>query len=158
MRRLTALLLVALLATLAPGATAGSRRSSIARCHSGELGLALGAGQGAAGTTYYPVILRNQTTHRCRVQGYPGVSFLDRHQHQIGRAARRDPGPTRRIVLRPGAAASAALGTSNVACRHPGRSYYLKVFPPNETRALLRRASVRVCRLHVGPLRAGTQG
>lgn len=159
MRPLMAFLTFLTLSLVVGGEAVGAVSSpAVPRCHTGDLALGLGRGDGAAGTIYYPVTLRNQSAHRCGVKGYPGVSFRDRRQRQVGRAARRDPGPVRRIVLRPGGVASAALGTSNVACRHPRRSYYLKVFPPDERRALLRRAAVRVCQIHVGPLRAGTQG
>jgi uncharacterized protein DUF4232 len=158
MIRAAAVLAAAVLAALALSPSGAARSSALARCHTGALGLDLGTGNGAAGTIFYPVILRNESTRACAVRGYPGVSFLGRRFRQVGLAAAREPGAIRTVRLGPGAAASALLSTSDVACRRPGRAAFLKVFPPNEFRPLIRRARVGVCRLRIRPLHAGTHG
>jgi Domain of unknown function (DUF4232) len=157
MRRLLALLAVAVLAALALSSSGAARTAALSRCHTANLGLDLGRGDGAAGTVFYPVTLRNESLRTCTVRGYPGVSFLGRRFRQVGRAAQRVAGPVRTVVLAPGASATSRLSTSDVACRRPGVGFYLKVFPPNEFGALVRRARVGVCDLRVGPLHAGTR-
>src|SRR5580704_4070956 len=69
--------------------TAATAAASIPRCTASDLGvwLAVGQGNGAAGTIYYPLEFTNLSHHTCYLYGYPGVSARDRNGHQLGSPA-----------------------------------------------------------------------
>src|SRR5580692_2914438 len=60
-------------------------------CTAGDLAVWVnyGAGQGAAGTFYYPLEFTNTSNHTCRTWGWPGVSATNANGHQLGDAAVR---------------------------------------------------------------------
>jgi hypothetical protein len=66
-------------ATSSPGVSR-TPAASILRCTTSDLGvwLALDQGNGAAGTTYYPLEFTNLSHPTCYLFGYPGVSALNR--------------------------------------------------------------------------------
>jgi len=110
-------------------------------CRADQIGLRLGAAEGAAGTTYYALVFTNRGTTSCSLRGYPGVSSVSASAgRQIGAAARRSPATVVTVVLRPGAAASAAYGQAQALnyprsrC-HPVSARGLRVYAPNQTRA-----------------------
>lgn len=130
----------------------------LARCHSGSLRLSLKKFNGAAGTQFALVVLRNKGRRACAIHGYPGVSLLGARKHQIGRSAKRAKGRSPRFRLRPGKAASAKF-TATTGCSD-GRSHisrYLRVYPPNERRALVVRARWPACNETIYPLQPGTR-
>lgn len=97
----------------------------------------LAAGQGAAGTWYYPLEFTNMSGHTCRTFGYPGVSATNAKGAQLGDAAARNAlyapawvnipaGGTVHALFAYGAA---EVSTSN--CK-PATASYLKVYPPNQ--------------------------
>src|SRR5664280_1075662 len=47
------------------------------RCHTSELTVTIGPGQGAAGTIYGSLALRNHSDATCTLYGYPGLQLLD---------------------------------------------------------------------------------
>ncbi|HEY1480079.1 MAG TPA: DUF4232 domain-containing protein [Gaiellales bacterium] len=110
-------------------------------CHAYQLTVSLGQSEGAAGTTYLPIVFKNSSGVTCSLRGYPGVSSVGGDDgHQIGAAARRDPGSVRTIVLRSGASASATYGQVQAlnypkACCHPQSARGLRVYAPNVTAA-----------------------
>ena len=69
--------------------TASTGAASIPRCTASDLGvwLAVGQGNGAAGTIYYPLEFTNLSHHTCYLYGYPGVSALGRNGNQLGSPA-----------------------------------------------------------------------
>jgi hypothetical protein len=114
---------------------------AVAACRADQIGLRLGAAEGAAGTTYYALVFTNRGTTSCSLRGYPGVSSVSTPAgRQIGAAARRSPATVVTVVLRPGAAASAAYGQAQALnyprsrC-HPVSARGLRVYAPNQTRA-----------------------
>jgi hypothetical protein len=125
-------------------------------CRSRALALALRSEGGAAGTEFYLVILRNRSSKACVLEGFPGVSLLDRKHHQLGSAAQREGAPGARFSVKPGRAGSATFTVSGGACPNPGFSAYIRVFPPNATVALSKPAHVIVCAPKIKPLRSGT--
>lgn len=130
--------------------------SSPRRCRTQDLGLTVRSYGGGGGTEFYLVVLRNHSQATCSVRGYPGVSGLDRRRHQVGRAARRISRRVERVRLRPAARASSLLLAIGTARCNPLRvSRFVRVFPPDERRPLVRRARLAVCQLKVGPLRPG---
>jgi Protein of unknown function (DUF4232) len=110
-------------------------------CRADQIDLRLGAADGAAGTTYFPLVFTNRGTASCSLRGYPGVSSVTAPAgRQIGAAARRSQAHAVTVVLRPGDAASAAYGQAQAlnyprARCHPLTAHGLRVYAPNQTRA-----------------------
>jgi hypothetical protein len=141
--------------------------ASLPRCLSSQLSISLGQGQGAAGTTYTPIVFTNSGTVACELHGYPGVSFVDASGHLIGVPSAEDTGKAKTIRLAPGG------GTANALLRQPNPGNFdpsacqqttaakLRVYPPGETTALFLADPAPVCstkagRTGVRPLAAGT--
>lgn len=140
--------------------------ASLSRCLSSQLSLSLGQGQGAAGTTYTPIVFTNTGTSACELHGYPGVSFIDAGGHLIGSPASEDTGKAKSVKL------SAGGGTANALLRQPNPGNFpastcqqttaakLRVYPPGETVALFLSDPAPVCstkagRTGVRPIAAG---
>ncbi len=109
-------------------------------CASRDLGVHAGNGQGAAGSTYIPIVFTNNSDASCTLYGYPGVSLAGGSPvRQIGVAADENPATPRRLVtLAPGAVGSALLrivaAQNFPAARcHQVPATYLQVYPPNQT-------------------------
>jgi hypothetical protein len=141
----------------------------LARCQSSHLTLSLGQGQGAAGSTYTPIVFTNTGSTACELHGYPGVSFVDASGHQIGVPATEDTGKVKTVKL------TAGGGTANALLRQPNPGNFdpsacqqttatkLRVYPPGETVALFLADPAPVCATHAGragvrPVAAGTGG
>ena len=111
-------------------------------CLTAGLSLRLGTAQGAAGSTYQPIVFTNTSAHPCTMDGYPGVAFIDTPTgRQVGTpASRSSQQPPRTISLAPGASASAVLQIVNPynyptgTCR-PQPVTGLRVYPPGNTTA-----------------------
>ncbi len=139
-------------------------------CRADQIALRLGAGEGAAGTIYYALVFTNRGTTSCSLRGYPGVSSVSGPAgRQIGAAADRSPAHVVTVVLRPGAAASAAYGQAEAlnyprARCHPVSARGLRVYAPNQTRARylaikhLACSSTAVGDSVISPLVRGTTG
>ena len=85
--------------TAAPTSSAG-----IANCATSELKGSLGPEEGAAGSTYAPLVLTNAGTRTCEVRGFPGVSYVaGADGHQVGPAAAMNGPRGGEVVLKPGA-------------------------------------------------------
>ena len=141
-------------------ATAATSAASIPRCTASGLGvwLAVGQGNGAAGTIYYPLEFTNLSHHTCYLYGYPGVSALGRNGNQLGSPA--DWGSLRgaRIVnVAPGATAHTLLGYHDVlvgtepGCHQVSSAVELRVYPPGQRSATFAAFSFEVCS-HRGPI------
>jgi len=110
-------------------------------------------GEGAAGSTYYSLRLRNVSTHACRTGGFGGVSLVrGPHGAPIGAPAdRTKTGDAKPLTLRPGARAEATLRVTNAENYPPGRcqpapAKGLRVYPPNETRSAYVAQDATACR------------
>jgi Domain of unknown function (DUF4232) len=155
--------------TSATSSSSVSSSSSVptgpAFCPSSQLAASLGSPNGAAGTVYYQLTLRNTGTSTCIEQGYPGVSFVGGSDgHQVGAAASRAPGTVTTVTLAPGASAVSTLGIVD-AHNFPSDCNVtsvlgLRVYPPDERAALYVPHSDSACAntkyvtMHVGPLAA----
>ena len=111
--------------------------------------------EGAAGTIWYTVQLRNASARTCTVKGSPEVRLLD----AIG-ATVFGSGPARLdgsvVTLRPGAAAQFALGVSNVCDSRVGGSR-IRVTLPRDQGSLVVKLGFDTCRsLQVQPLAPAT--
>jgi hypothetical protein len=132
-----AALAVTLLA-LASGTAAG--RTSVPRCHTGDLHVYLLRAGAAAGSYARDIGFQNRGGHACFVYGYPGLGLEDAHHRAMAShvtwgssIARPDPG-RHRLVLEPGRAAFASLSASDVPFgnEHCRPSAWLEVTPPDE--------------------------
>jgi hypothetical protein len=144
--------------TAPPSTPAGGQSQTAAPTPSGPPGCAtsalkasLGGPSGAAGSTYYPLILTNTSGSTCSLYGYPGVSFVTASGSQVGAAASHDPVYPRQLVkLSPGGAAHADLQVA-VAQNYPQSTcsptavHRLKVYPPGQTSALFVAINTTAC-------------
>jgi Protein of unknown function (DUF4232) len=140
--------------------TAATSAASVPRCTASDLGvwLAVGQGNGTAGTTYYPLEFTNLSHHTCYLFGYPGVSALGRNGNQLGSPADRGSLRGARIVnVAPGATAHTLLGYHDVVvgtapgCHQVSSAVELRVYPPNQRSATFAAFSFEVCS-HRGPI------
>jgi hypothetical protein len=135
-----------------------------ARCHTSELTVTAGRGDGAAGSVYHPLIFRNSGDRTCTVAGFPGVSMVgDNNGTQVGAPADRDAGTADPVTLGPGQSATATLRVVNVQnygdqCSETPADG-LRIYPPDELDALyLQMPGLTGCSnddivaMHIGPL------
>ena len=119
------------------------------------LDLGLTDGEGAAGSTYYRLVLTNTSGHTCRTGGFGGVSLVGGgNGSQIGAPADRSKsGQVKRLLLKPTAKAEATLQVANAEnypaskCR-PAPAEGFRVYPPNETRSAYVESAATGCRNH----------
>ena len=140
-------------ATPATSATP-SASPSVAACATSDLRgtVVLGQGGAAAGSTFYPLNLTNNSQSPCSLFGYPGVSFVTGPSgSQIGQPATRNPAvPPVTVVLSPGRTAHVtlqvvdALNYSKSACQ-PVKAHWIKVFPPGQFSALYVKFTALTC-------------
>jgi hypothetical protein len=156
-------------ATSSPTARAAT---AIPQC-TGGLGLgawvAVSQGNGAAGTTRYPLEFTNTSGHACSLFGYPGVSAISRTGQQLGSPASWGSlSGARRVVLAPGATAhtilayrDAVVGSGGV-CDPVDTTVELRIYPPDQRLATYAAFGFEACS-HAGvvymsiiePIRAG---
>ncbi len=125
-----------------------------AECTTSDLKVQVGAGNGAAGTSYYNLDFTNATSVSCFVQGYPGVSLVSQGSNagsQVGADAKRDPvTPSHQVILAPGQTAHAVLGVADAgnfpsSTCHMVTAHWLKVFPPDQTVAAYTPLTTQTC-------------
>jgi Protein of unknown function (DUF4232) len=129
-----------------------------------------GAGNGAAGSSYYPVQFTNTSSSPCTLYGFPGVSFVTAAGgSQIGIPATRNPAFAARLVtLSPGQTVHAELQVA-VAQNYPPAdcglvtAHWLKVYPPNQTAPVYVSFTAQTCSkpktiLSVQTVQTGTSG
>ena len=137
-------------ASVSPTATAAPTGPQ--PCATAGLKAAIGSGQGAAGSSYYPIDLTNNSGATCTLYGYPGVSFVTgAGGAQIGAAATRNdtlaPGL---VTLTAGQTAHASLQVVN-ASNYPAakckivRAHWLRVYPPGQFSPLYISFSAPTC-------------
>lgn len=164
----------------APPTTAGGSTSSAptgpAPCATTNLTVSLGAGQGAAGSTYYPLHFVNKSSSACTMTGYPGVSFVaPGNGHQVGAAATRSTDAAPTVTLAPGGEGTATVQIASyqdfgpAACGATAVSG-LRIYPPANTAAAYvpLPGSQQACakntsptgssQLIIRPVKAGTTG
>ncbi|MDE3203308.1 MAG: DUF4232 domain-containing protein [Acidobacteriota bacterium] len=151
--------------TAAPTTTTTAPGPSI--CPTSALTGTLTSPNGAAGSVYYHLVLTNQSSTACLLQGYPGVSFVTGSQgQQVGAPAERAPGSAAQLVVAPGGTAYSVLqiteaGNYASSCGITPTDG-LRVYPPNQTAALLVPHTDNGCSnatditLRVGPLQTGS--
>jgi Protein of unknown function (DUF4232) len=127
------------------------------QCTTGDLHLSVGAGNGAAGSFYYPLQFTNTSGATCTMYGYPGVALVSQPGGSVvGAAAVRNPTfPAEAVTLAPGAVAHASLQVG-VAENYPASAcgpvtaHWLQVYPPGEYSPLFVAFTAQTCRKPVG--------
>ena len=126
--------------------------SGTSQCTTAGLRLTVGAGNGAAGTYYYPLDFTNASSSTCTMYGYPGVAFVSAPGGgQVGAAAGRGSvTATALVTLAPGATAHATLGVSDTAIANQclGQQVqvsWVQVYPPGQYSALFAQLSRQGC-------------
>ncbi|WP_348788572.1 DUF4232 domain-containing protein [Leifsonia sp. NPDC080035] len=139
--------------TSSPRPTSTSTATPIdGQCDTTKLTGTIGkGGGGAAGSVEVMLVLTNNGSEKCSLQGWPGVSFVgDGNGTQLGAAAQFDrstPHPT--VVLQPGGSAQAPLKITN-AQNYEGcttkQADGFRVYPPESTESLfVKDANVTAC-------------
>ena len=163
---LVAVILVAILATLVPPATAGARNGSVGPCRSTQLLLTRASAGAGAGTSYTELIFVNLGAP-CSLRGYPGVSAVrygNAGPIQIGPPAGRGTqadaaaGPRTVLLARSGVASSvlsqaSPLNFPPARCKQRSIQAF-RVYPPGERTPLFVSASP----YETACLRLGTYG
>jgi hypothetical protein len=141
-----------------PTASGHATSTTVPTCT--ELALSYVGSEGTAGTSYATYRLRNTGQLTCDLTGYPGVSYLDGAGREVQRDAVREtvsPG-ARTVTLRPGAEVRFEVGNStvvpNAACPDNRAAVTLRVYPPDNTMALLLPGRYEVCSPRVRPVHA----
>jgi Protein of unknown function (DUF4232) len=153
-----------LIATTAAFATTSSgtvrtTAAAVPRCIAFNLGawVAIDQGNGAAGTIYYPLQFTNLSGHTCYLDGFPGVSALNRDGQQLGSPANWEHTTTPHVVvLAPGATAHTMLAyhdaaiTTEAGCDPTFSAVELRIYPPGSYTATDAAFDFEVCS-HPGP-------
>jgi Protein of unknown function (DUF4232) len=136
----------------ATGSTSSPHAAGPAPCATSGLSVKLGAGNGAAGSTFVPIVFTNTSGSSCSLFGYPGVSFVTGPGgSQIGLAAQRDSTqPAENVVLAAGGVAHAVLRVVQAqnfpaASCHLATASTIKIFPPEQTAPLYLAFSAKAC-------------
>ena len=133
-----------LAATAAFATTSSGAAPSIHICKASSLGvwLAVGQGNGAVGTIYYPLEFTNLSGHSCSLDGFPGVSAIDGFGNRLGSSANWEHTlPAHRVILAPGRTAHTMLAyhdaavTTEPGCHPVNTAQLLKVYPPGRRTA-----------------------
>jgi hypothetical protein len=139
--------IAAALGAAAIAAGPGRATAPLPRCHTGDLAGTLKRGSPGAGQRYATLLLRNRSTHRCRVYGYIGAQLLGAGGRPLPTTVVRDRTRTpRRVVLAPGRRAQALLHWAAIPgpgepqsgpCEPTARR--IEITPPDETTHLILR-------------------
>ena len=139
-------------------------------CPTRSLRVKLGLGQGAAGSTFQVIDFTNISNAACTLFGYPGVSLAGGNPvTQIGLAAAESHTTARQqVTLAPGAVANAVLQIVHAvnfpaAQCHLVTADHLRIYPPNQTEAVLLPYTSQTCAkpvriLTIGVVQAGSGG
>ena len=123
--------------------SSGTVASAAARCAASHLGVSLATSEGAAGSVYDTVRLKNTGGAACSLSGYPGVSLVGHgNGSQIGASAQRDRSATpRTVTVAPGASTTFLVrfvqaGNYPRAACSPTPADGFRIYPPGSTAAL----------------------
>jgi hypothetical protein len=116
---------------------------------------------GAAGTIYWEFEISNIGHSACTLFGYPGVSEINIHGHQVGLPATHS-GTKLLVTLAPGGTSHFLLAVHDAGafCVHPVTGSTLRVFPPGQKTSQLIEFPEAMCphksTMHVDAVHPGT--
>ncbi|MDT3440398.1 DUF4232 domain-containing protein [Pseudofrankia sp. BMG5.37] len=117
---------------------------AVPTCAASVLAAAIVGSDGAAGTIYTQLTLTNNSSARCTLRGYPGVSFVDTAGNQLGAPADRTGEAGSAVVLAGGGKAQFTVLVTQPGvlpgCDTEGSftsAANLRIYPPDNTVALL---------------------
>jgi hypothetical protein len=134
--------------TISPAATstatsASGGQAATTRCHTSDLTLKPGDGNGTAGTVYQALVFTNKSNKTCTLYGYPGVSWVTGNNGtQVADPFQRGGStPKKTITLKAGQSAHANLQMPEPLNFDPSKCKPvsvrgLRVYPPDETAAV----------------------
>ena len=127
-----------------------AKRGTTSACATSALKVSLGQANGTAGTVFYPLNFVNTSKLGCTLRGYPGVSAVTGSGKQIGSPASPIPSSFKTVTLLPGKSQSALVGiveTGNFSPSQcaPVTAAGLKVFPPNQSKAVTIKKTFSTC-------------
>lgn len=148
-----------------PTSPRASSGPGLAGCASSALKARVIATRGgaAAGSIFYAIDFTNTSGAACTMFGFPGVSFVTgRGGSMLGKPASRNqaaaPVP---VKLAPGAVAHSTLQVADAGnysrsqCK-PVTGHWLKIYPPNQFKAIYTRFTAQVCSAKL-PQQVGSQ-
>lgn len=127
-------------ASAAPAASTGSA-ATIAASPATTAGLrvwiGIGAGEHAAGSTYYPLEFTNVSGHTVTIRGFPGVSAVNSSGQLGSPAAWEHTATPKTVTLASGATAHTTLQIVNAYSfgAKTATAIAIKVYPPNQKAA-----------------------
>ena len=131
------------------GVSAANAATGTPKCLTSWLSGSLGNSDGHAGSFDFPIKFKNISNHTCHMTGYPGVSFVGAAGHQLGLPADRDHSvAVHTVTIAPGHTAYADLDVVqvfNIPSCHVVTALGLRVYPPNETRAMFIPQTFNAC-------------
>ncbi|MFF2650066.1 DUF4232 domain-containing protein [Streptomyces sp. NPDC058045] len=107
-------------------------------CRTEELTITLGRTDGAAGSLYRQLRVRNDADKPCTLYGFPGVSLVDSAGHQLGKPADRAGSQAAgRVVMKPNQREQVTLRSLTAAVQttpgcHRAKAAGFRVYPPGE--------------------------
>jgi hypothetical protein len=127
-----------------------AKRGATSACATSALKVSLGPANGTAGTVFYPLTFVNTSKLGCTLRGYPSVTAVTGSGKQIGSPASPIASSFKTVTLLPGKAQSAQVGiveTGNFSPSQcaPVTAAGLKVFPPNQSKALTIKKTFSTC-------------
>ena len=136
-----------------PTAASGGSGGSVPLCGTPDLTaeVAPQPGGGAAGSVTYDLALVNGGTATCRMEGWPGVSFVAGGDgQQVGAAADRvDPDQLQTVTLIPGARALSTVRVADAGAYGDDcdvtQARGLRVYPPDNQRSLFAALPTQAC-------------
>ncbi|HEX6931002.1 MAG TPA: DUF4232 domain-containing protein [Streptosporangiaceae bacterium] len=125
----------ALASPAAPVASGHAAAQAVPACRASQTRVWYGLpADNATGHAFFQLQISNIGHSTCTFFGYPGVSALNSHGNQVGRAASHY-GRRLSVTLKPGGTTHMVLVVTNafLVCSHPVQATDLRVFPPGQT-------------------------
>jgi hypothetical protein len=122
-----------------PAATSRAATTGPTACTTADLTVTIGAGDGTAGSVYYPLHFLDKASTACTITAFAGVSFgAPGNGAQVGAAATRSTAATPTVTLSPGSEATAMLQVADYLNYTPSQCNAtavsgFRVYPPNNT-------------------------
>lgn len=130
---------------------ASAHATAAPECTAGMLHASFRATDAAMSHRFGDLRLTNVSTHSCWVQGYDGLSFVQRRGGmQVGSPAQRTPSPRPRVLLAPGRSAVSEVsitttGPFDPATCRPTNVAGFRVYPPDSRASKFVRFPTTTC-------------